>query len=248
MRVALPISAVLAAAVLLVAGGVSYFRPATETAADRTDAAAPSAATGPAVTPIAAAETDEAPRPADVTGDTGVPVVVEPPGPAPPGMVWIPGGTFRMGNPAPEPNQQDEAPIHAVTIDGFWMDATEVTNAEFARFVAATGYVTAAERRIDREDFRGQVPEAALVAIPDENLDPSSICFNSNFDPATIDKSDPRWPYSVWNVVKGADWRHPEGPASSIESRGDHPVVHVLRCRPVPRQRGHLHRPNRWAR
>jgi len=142
-------------------------------------------------------------------------------------MVWIPGGTFRMGNPSPADSQADEIPVHEVTLDGFWMDETEVTNRQFKAFVDATGYVTVAEKRIDREDMRGQVPEEQLAAIPDEALDPSSICFNSGFDPSTIDKSDPRWPYSVWRVVKGADWRHPEGPASSIEDRMDHPVVHV---------------------
>ena len=163
------------------------------------------------------------------TGSTpaAAPVVVEPPGTAPEGMVWIPGGTFQMGNADPAHNQRDEAPVHAVTLDGFWMDATEVTNRQFKEFVDATGYVTVAEQRIDPEDFRGQIPDEAIAAIPKENLDPASICFNSNFDPAAIDKSNPAWPYSVWQVVKGANWKHPEGPDSSIEDRMDYPVVHV---------------------
>lgn len=132
-----------------------------------------------------------------------------------------------MGNPKPALNQMDEAPAHEVTLDGFWMDAAEVTNRQFKEFVDATGYVTVAEKRISRDDFRGQIPDEQLAAIPDEKLDPSSICFNSNFDPSKIDKSDPSWPYSVWTVVKGADWRHPEGPETTIEGRMDYPVVHV---------------------
>ena len=154
-------------------------------------------------------------------------LLIEAPGPAPPGMVWIPGGTFRMGNSDPAANQQDEAPVHTVALDGFWMDATEVTNRQFRDFVEATGYVTTAERPIDPADLRGQMPDEQLAALPDEAFDPSSICFNSSFDPSQIDKSDPRWPYSVWRIVKGANLRQPEGPGSSIEDRLDHPVVHV---------------------
>ena len=172
--------------------------------------------------------TREAARPTEVAGERDKPVVVEPAGPAPDeGMVWIPGGTFAMGNADPAANQMDEVPRHEVTVDGFWMDAAEVTNREFQEFVEATGYITVAEKRIQREDLAGQIPAAQLAAIPEEALDPSSICFNSNFDPSTIDKSDPGWPYSVWKVVKGADWRHPQGPDSSIADRMDHPVVHV---------------------
>ncbi|MGC1275639.1 MAG: formylglycine-generating enzyme family protein [Planctomycetaceae bacterium] len=155
------------------------------------------------------------------------PITMMPDGPAPAGMVWIPGGSFQMGNSDPAANQQDEAPVHDVTLDGFWMDATEVTNRQFQEFVDATGYVTTAERPIERDDLQGQIPAAALASIPDEALDPSSICFNSSFDPATIDRSDPRWPYSVWQIIKGANWRQPEGPGSSIDDRMEHPVVHV---------------------
>lgn len=169
----------------------------------------------------------EAPRPPGVIADVERSVIRETTDSAPPGMVWIPGGSFLMGNPEPAPNQMDESPVREVIVDGFWMDATEVTNGEFKEFVDATGYITVAEKRIDRDDFRGQIPDADLAAIPEEKLDPSSICFNSNFDPSAIDKSDPRWPYSVWQVVKGADWRHPEGPESTIEGRMDYPVVHV---------------------
>ena len=217
MRYAIPLTVCAAAVAILIAAVVV---PATLPA------------TAP-VEPVAkAAEPNldprEAPRPRGILGDPKTPVVVRPSGPAPSeGMVWIPGGTFLMGNSDPAENQMDEAPRHEVTLDGFWMDATEVTNAEFAEFVAATGYVTVAEQRIEREDLQGQLPPAQLTAIPKKGLDPASICFNSNFDPSTIDKSNPSWPYSVWQIVKGADWRHPEGPDSSIAERMNHPVVHV---------------------
>ena len=87
-----------------------------------------------------------------------------PPGPAPPGMVWVPGGTFWMGS-----DEFDDArPVHKVYVDGFWMDRTEVTNAQFQKFVAATGYVTTAEKTPDRKQF----PDAAP-----EDLKPFSIVF-----------------------------------------------------------------------
>ena len=150
------------------------------------------------------------------------PLIVERPAAGPDEMVWIPGGTFQMGNANGE---ADERPVHAVTLDGFWMDATEVTNAQFRRFVDATGYRTIAERTPKREDFVGQIPDVS--AIPEENLVPGSICFNPNFDRKTLTQDHPLWPYQVWQYVKGANWHEPEGPGSSIEDRMDHPVTHV---------------------
>lgn len=124
-------------------------------------------------------------------------------------MVWIPPGTFQMGGAgAPE-----EGPVHEVTLEGFWMDAAEVTNAEFQRFVEETGYVTVAEIPPDPEEY----PDA-----PPENLVAGSICF------AVPDRDVPLDNHFNWWIWKpGADWRHPEGPGSSIEGRMDHPVVHV---------------------
>src|SRR5690606_35587608 len=119
---------------------------------------------------------------AETSVDDDRPVVTEPTGPAPEGMVWIPGGTFRLGRPDPAPSQQEEIPVHEVTLDGFWMAATVVTNRQFQAFVDATGYRTTAERPIDRNDLRGQVPDDVLASLPPEALDPSSICFNSDFD------------------------------------------------------------------
>ena len=155
-----------------------------------------------------------------VEPDSGL--VVEPPEAAPAGMVWIEGGAFRMG--AAE-GPSDEQPLHTVELDGFWIDATEVTNREFLRFTEATGYVTVAERTPRREDFAGQV--ADIQQIPEENLVPGSICFNPDFDRSTLRKDGPLWPYQVWQYVRGANWRHPHGPESSYEELLDHPVVHV---------------------
>ena len=107
----------------------------------------------------------------------------------------------------------DSRPIHRVFVDGFWMDATEVTNEQFARFVKATGYVTDAERTPRPEDFPG-VPAATLA--------PSSVIFSPPKHPVSL--ADP---YQWWADVNGASWRHPLGPDSSIAGKERFPVVHV---------------------
>ncbi len=150
------------------------------------------------------------------------PVPQEAPGPVPEGMVWIPGGAFDMGATDGFP---DEQPVHRVAVDGFWLDEAEVTNAQFAEFVANTGYVTIAEKTPKREDFVGQIPD--VNEIPEENLVAGSVCYNPEFDRTTFRKDGPLWPYQVWQYVKGANWRHPAGPDSSIEEKQAHPVVHV---------------------
>lgn len=132
-----------------------------------------------------------------------------PPGPAPDDMVWIPGGAFWMG----DDEFQDASPVHRVNVDGFWMDKTEVTNAQFDRFVRATGYVTVAEKAPDPKDFPG---------VPAEDLKAGSIVFTPP-DHAVDLANHIQW----WRYIPGADWRHPEGPASSIEGRDDLPIVHV---------------------
>lgn len=141
---------------------------------------------------------------------------------APEGMVWIPGGEFLMGS---ETGFPDELPVHRVRVDGFWMDETEVTNAQFRRFVEETGYVTTAEKVPRMEDLAGQLPSG--VDIPAENLVAGSICFDLNVDPKTVRKDHPLWPYQLWRYVPGADWRHPLGPESTIDGKDDYPVVHV---------------------
>jgi formylglycine-generating enzyme required for sulfatase activity len=149
-----------------------------------------------------------------------------------PGMVFVRGGTFTMGlDEPPHPAQNplrikpDEFPAHPVTLSSFWMDETPVTNAQFAEFVAMTGYVTFAEKQPTREDFARTGVDPSL--IPDDKLKPGSICFNRNFDQSSLIQGVPNWEYQVWQVVDGANWRHPEGPDSDLTGRADHPVVHV---------------------
>jgi formylglycine-generating enzyme required for sulfatase activity len=128
---------------------------------------------------------------------------------APMGMVWISGGRFWMGSD----HLEDAQPVHEVAVGGFWMDATDVTNEEFARFVKATGYVTVAERPLNPKEFPDVAP-ADLV--------PGSVVFSPPSDSVPLD--DPlRW----WKFVKGANWRHPEGPQSSIRDKEKYPVVQV---------------------
>jgi formylglycine-generating enzyme required for sulfatase activity len=125
-------------------------------------------------------------------------------------MVWIPATTFAMGS---DLHYREEAPVHTVHVDGFWMDACAVTNAEFRRFVEATGYVTSAERPANPDDYPGAKPEL---------LAPSSVVFRKTSGP--VDTSNP---YNWWTYVPGADWRHPRGLESGIDRSWDHPVVHV---------------------
>src|SRR6185369_4051965 len=143
-----------------------------------------------------------------------------PPSAAPPGMVWIPGGEFSMGSPVESDSlcempgmSRDASPIHRVYVDGFWMDATELTNEEFEKFVKATGYITIAERTPTAAEF----PEA-----PPENLVAGSTVFTPTATPVPLDNH-----YQWWRYQKGANWRHPEGPQSSIEHRGKYPVVQI---------------------
>lgn len=152
--------------------------------------------------------------------------IAKEPRPAPPGMVWISNGKFLMGS---RDGKEDEKPIHEVELSGFWMDTTEVTNAEFQRFTDATDYVTIAERTPKREDFAG-LTDVSL--IKDEDLVPGSICFNPKFDRELVKqlrdaRGEPNWPYAVWMLQKGANWRHPHGAESNIEEKPNHPAVHI---------------------
>ncbi|MBL9147638.1 MAG: formylglycine-generating enzyme family protein [Phycisphaerae bacterium] len=140
------------------------------------------------------------------------------------GMVWIPGGEFWMGSPggAADPlARPDESPVHRVRVDGFWMDATEVTNAQYKAFVDATGYVTVAERAVDWEELKKQVPPGTPKP-PDEMLKPGSLVFTPPSKPVDLRGYD-QW----WTWTTGASWRHPEGPNSSIEGKENYPVVHI---------------------
>jgi formylglycine-generating enzyme required for sulfatase activity len=125
-------------------------------------------------------------------------------------MVRVPGGTFRMGS---DEHYPEEAPVHRVTVDPFWIDRTPVTNREFRRFVNATGYITFAEIAPDLKDYPGALPHM---------LRAGSLVFNPLKQP--VDLRD----WSQWWTFKfGASWKRPYGPRSSLSGLNDHPVVHV---------------------
>ena len=148
-------------------------------------------------------------------------LTVEGPAPAAPeGMVWVPGGSYLMGSDATDA-WPAEHPAHRVAVDGFWIDRTEVTNTQFAAFVAATGYVTVAERPVDWEELKKQVPPGTPKP-PEEALLPGALVFTPPEHAVPLTDVS-QW----WSWTTGADWRHPEGPASSLEGRWDHPVVMV---------------------
>ena len=127
------------------------------------------------------------------------------------GMVWIAGGTFRMGSDSHYP---EEAPVHRVHVDGFWIDRTPVTNRQFRAFVEATGHVTFAEIAPDPKDYPGALPHmlksGSLVFAPPRRR--------------VVDLRDwSQW----WTFQFGADWRHPYGSGSGIRGLDEHPVVHI---------------------
>jgi formylglycine-generating enzyme required for sulfatase activity len=137
-----------------------------------------------------------------------------------PGMVWIPGGRFRMGADNTQA-QPDEYPKHTVTVSGYWIDRTEVTNAQFAAFVKATGYITTAERKPDWEEMRQQLPPGTQK--PDESLlVAASLVFSPPDHPVPLDDYS-QW----WSWKKGASWRHPHGPGSDLKGKANYPVVHI---------------------
>jgi formylglycine-generating enzyme len=125
-------------------------------------------------------------------------------------MAWIPGGTFRMGSEAHYP---EEAPVRSVAVKGFRIDRFQVTNREFGRFVAETGYVTVAERPLDPADLPG---------APPENLVPGSLVFTMTPGPVDL-RHLSQW----WTWTPGTCWRHPDGPGSTVSGREDEPVVQV---------------------
>jgi formylglycine-generating enzyme len=128
-------------------------------------------------------------------------------------MVWIDGGTFRMGS---DKHYPEERPVHSVTIDGFFIDATPVTNRQFSEFVKATGYVTFAETPPKAKDYPGALKQmlraGSLVFLPPDRV-------------VNLRDWSQWWTYRI-----RANWRHPYGPDSSIKGLDDHPVVHVAYC------------------
>ncbi len=135
-------------------------------------------------------------------------------------MAWVPPGVFLMGSDS-KLAQPNERPAHSVSVRGFWMDLTHVTNDQFAEFVQATGYVTTVEKKPDWETVRVQLPPGTPKP-PDHVLVPGGMVFVGTQAPVNL-QNYTQW----WRYVPGANWRHPQGPGSSIEGKGDHPVVQV---------------------
>jgi formylglycine-generating enzyme required for sulfatase activity len=144
------------------------------------------------------------------TAYSGMPAVSADPA-KPAGMVWISGGTFLMGSNL---HYREEQPPRYAAVTGFWIDRTEVTNAQFAAFVAATGYKTVAERGLNAKDFPDLPPEALV---------PGSMVFFEPPKNVRVRMDVTEW----WRYMPGADWRHPAGPGSSIAGKDNHPVVQI---------------------
>ncbi|CAB3787456.1 Hercynine oxygenase [Paraburkholderia caffeinitolerans] len=138
----------------------------------------------------------------------------------PRGMVWVPGGDFLMGSDS-RLAQPNERPAHEVRVHGFWMDEHHVTNAEFRKFVEATGYVTTAERKPDWDTLKVQLPPDT-PRPPDSQLVAGAMVFVGTPEQVSLNDYS-RW----WRYVPGADWRHPRGPKSDIVGKDNHPVVQV---------------------
>ena len=141
----------------------------------------------------------------------------------PKGMVWIPGGELIQGA-VPQDNlaMAHEKPAHKVAVDGFFMDITEVTNDEFKKFIDAAGYKTLAERKIDWEEMKKQLPEG--TAKPhDSIMQPGSLTFKKTQSTVSNLYDFSQW----WRWTIGANWKQPNGPGSSIKGKGSHPVVHI---------------------
>ena len=139
---------------------------------------------------------------------------------APTGMVWIPGGQFMLGSNEPGAIQA-ESPAIPASVEGFWMDATEVTNGEYKKFVKATGYLTIAERPIKWEDLQKELPPG--TPKPDDSmLQPGSLVFRPTKGKVSLDDYSQWW---AWQP--GASWQHPQGPGSDIKGKDNYPVVHI---------------------
>lgn len=136
------------------------------------------------------------------------------------GMMWIPGGEFTMGSMDAK-GKLNERPAHKVRVHGFWMDRTPVTNAQFAAFIAATDYVTTAERPPAWETLKAQLP-ADTPKPADDVLVPGAMIFVGTEQPVGLNDYT-QW----WSYVPGANWRHPQGPDSSIVGKDEYPVVQV---------------------
>ena len=141
----------------------------------------------------------------------------------PEGMVWVETKTFLKGAKSSDLFAMPrEKPAHLVTVDGFFIDATEVTNKQFEKFVKATNYITVAERKIDWEEMKKELPPNTPKPH-DSILQPGSLVFNKNIDAVVTMNTYFQW----WTWKIGANWRHPSGPNSTIEGKDNYPVVHI---------------------
>ena len=141
----------------------------------------------------------------------------------PKGMVWVAGKTFLKGAKATDPYAMPrEKPSHMVTVDGFFIDATEITNTQFKTFVDATNYITVAERKIDWNVMKNQVP-LGTPKPHDSILQPGSLIFNKKVNAVVSMDNYMQW----WTWKIGANWKHPYGPNSTIEGKDNYPVVHI---------------------
>ncbi len=139
---------------------------------------------------------------------------------SPPGMVWIPSGQFTMGTDDAR-SMPNERPSHLVKLDGFWIDEHDVTNSEFEKFVEATGYLTTAEKPINWEEMKKEVPPGTPKP-PDDMLRPGSLVFTPPDHPVDLTNMA-NW----WTWTHGASWKYPQGPASTIDGKENYPVVQV---------------------
>ncbi len=154
-----------------------------------------------------------------VTADTSMPMTVSSDS-STAGMRFVPGGSFMMGADNDQASE-DEYPKHQVQVKGFWMDETEVTNAQFQKFVEATGYVTTAERKPDWEELKKTLPPGTPKP-PDSVLVAASLVFRQTEGPVNL-RDYNQW----WSWVNGTNWRQPQGPGSSIMGKENFPVVHI---------------------
>ncbi len=155
------------------------------------------------------------PAPGDTTpGDDK-----QPDGPAPPGMVWVPGGEFAMGGDD-DKARADEKPIHQVRVSGFWMDVTEVTNAQFRKFGEETQYVTISEKGLDRQASTSRL-RPGVPPPSDQDLAPGSLVFRP--PPGVTVRNHNQW----WQFDPGANWQKPTGKGSDIKGKDDHPALHI---------------------
>jgi formylglycine-generating enzyme len=140
----------------------------------------------------------------------GVPAALNQIGGDADGLLWVPGGTFRMGS---DQHYPEEMPAHHVSVEGFWIDRTPVTNAQFKRFVRATSHVTFAEKKPDAKNYPNALPHLIFAG---------SLVFSPPRHPVDL-RDWSQW----WRLTRGANWRHPYGPKSNIHGLDHHPVVHV---------------------